>query len=445
MSPSAAAAASPRALSPAELRARVASIAASAADDDAAVLVELLSRWDGVPPAAAAAAKPAAAPTPAPAAPQAASARVPLDFLRAFMRDAFAAVGVPPAEAETAADVLIYADVRGIDSHGIGRLYPIYVARVRAGIMKATAPLTVVKETESTALLDGGLGLGLVVGDAAMRLCIAKAKKVGVAMVVVRNSTHYGAAGYHTTLAADAGCIGMTGTNARASIAPTHGVDPMLGTNPLTWSLPSDDGWPCSLDAATSINQRGKIEKYARDGAPTPPGQVIDRDGRVRTDTEGILRDLTTGKCSLAPLGGAGEEMGGYKGYGLALFVELLSSALCDGKMSNELGGVDRATGEKIPMPLGHWFIAIDIERFLPVDTFKKRTGDFLRLIRDGAKDPSGPGRIWTPGEKEHDYLVERKRKNGTLVPAALQKDMTLLREQYPEELAEKYAVFPWE
>lgn len=165
----------------------------------------------------------------------------------------------------------------------------------------------------------------------------------------------------------------------------------------------------------------------------------------MRTDTDGILRDLSSGQCSLAPLGGPGEELGGYKGYGMALFVELLSSALSDGKTSNELSGVDKETGAKIPMPLGHWFIAIDIERFVPLNTFKKRTGDFLRLIRDSTKSPSGPGRIWTPGEKEHDAMVDRKQKNGTLVPEALQKDMVTLREQYPEHLAEKYASFPWE
>lgn len=438
--------AAPAVLSPTELRERVSAIAAAAAPEDAAVLSELLARLDVVAPANGVAKPPAAAPVKNGALKlMAPSCRVPFDYLRAFMLDSFIAVGVPADEAEIAADVLIYADMRGIDSHGIGRLYPIYVQRIRDGIMKPTAEFTVVKETDTTALIEGNMGLGLVIGDRAARMAVEKAKKHGLGMTVVRGSTHYGAAGWHSSLAADAGCIGITGTNARASLAPTHGIDPMLGTNPLTWSVPSDDGFHCSLDAATTINQRGKIEKYAREGLPTPPGQVIDRSGAVRTDTDGILRDLSSGQCSLAPLGGPGEELGGYKGYSLALFVELLSSTLCGGKTSNELTGVDKATGEKVPMPLGHWFIAIDIERFVSLESFKKDTGDFLRLLRAGDKDPKGPGRIWTPGEKEADFMVERKEKNGTMVPAALQKDFATLRTQYPELLAEKYAKFPWE
>lgn len=432
----------PEAMKLSELQSRVARIAESASGEDAAVLTELMKRWEEALPVAKAAAKAPAAAVAPPAAVQ--FTRIPFEFLRGFMRDVFVAAGVPADEAEIAADVLIYADMRGIDSHGIGRLNPIYIQRFRAGIMHPTAPMEIVKETDTTALVDGHLGLGLVIGPRCMTMCIDKAKKCGLAMVAVRNSTHYGAAGYYTDMAQKAGMIGITGTNARASISPTHSVTPMLGTNPLTFAVPSDDGWPVGLDAATSVTQRGKIEKYAREDVPTPPGQVIDRDGVVRTDTKAILKDLTTGKCSLAPLGGPGEDLGGYKGYGLAMFVELLSSALSDGKTSDELTGVDKATGEKIPMPLGHWFIAIDIERFVPLDVFKKRTGDFCRLIREGDKYPTGPGRIWTPGEKEHDFLVERAEKNGTPVPTALQKDMVTLREQYPE-LRDKYSTFPFE
>lgn len=434
----------------AELRERVNKIAVSSSGAEGEVLHELLGRWEEVFPddgnvqtlprdgqknitVGNGYEKPVQR-----------AHRIPFDVLRGFMVDVFVAVGTPPAEAEVAADVLIYADKRGIDSHGIGRLNLIYIQRIRANIMKASAPITVLKETDSTALVDGNLGLGLVIGPHCMRMCIEKTKKCGIAMVVCRNSTHYGAAGYYTNMATEAGMIGITGTNARASISPTHGVTPMLGTNPLTWAMPSDDGFPVSLDCATSITQRGKIEKFAREGAPTPAGQVVDRDGQERTDTEGILNDLVSGRCSLAPLGGCGENLGGYKGYGYALLVELLSSALCDGKTSDDLTGVDPSTGEKCPMPLGHWFIAIDIERFVPLNLFKSRTGSFLRAIRSGDKYPSGPGRIFTPGEKEHDAMVDRAEKNGTLVPAALQHDMIQLREQY-HELREKYPKFPFE
>ena len=212
----------------------------------------------------------------------------------------------------------------------------------------------------------------------------------------------------------------------------------------MTWGIPSDDAFPFVLDCATSINQRGKIEKYEREGLPTPPGQVGDRDGRERTDTVQILKDLVSGQAYLAPLGGVGEEMGGYKGYGYATVVELLSSALCDGSYSTDCKGKDPVTGKLTPMPLGHWFIAINVESFLPLAKFKTNVGSFLRLMRNSSKDPKGPGRIWTAGEKEDDAEKERNANGGTPVPEALLKDMRALRAKFPA-LQKKYAKFIFE
>lgn len=170
---------------------------------------------------------------------------------------------------------------------------------------------------------------------------------------------------------------------------------------------------------------------------------MIDRSGKIRTDTEGILRDLVTGQCALAPLGGTPEN-GSYKGYGYATVVEILSSSLCEGLTSPELGGVDPATGQKRPMPLGHWFLAIDIEHFVGLDSFKNHAGSFLRALRNSEKDPSGPGRIFTAGEMEYEAEVERNANGGTPLPPALIKDMKDLRELYPS-LQEKYSKFPFE
>lgn len=420
------------------LRSRVKSLATRLSGDDAAVMAELLAKLDGTEPPSAAvkAAPPAATPVK--------YATIDLPYLRAFMQDALVAAGVPPPEAAVAAEVLEWADLHGVSTHGIGRLKPIYIDRILAGILKPTAPFEVVVDTETTAVVDGHGGLGLYIGPKCMDMCIEKAKKHGVAMVVTRNSTHYGAAGYYVDKAQEHGCIGITGTNARPSIAPTFGVQPMLGTNPITFGMPSDDPFPFILDCATSVNQRGKIEKYAREGKPTPPGQVVDRDGNVRTDTEGILKDLQTGYCSLAPLGGVGIDMGGYKGYGYATVVELLSSALCSGTTSPDLSGVDKATGKKKAMPLGHFFIAIDVERFLPVDKFKSNTGKFLRQLRESEKDPKGPGRIYTAGEMEHEGTVAVEKNGGTLVPEALQRDMLAIREKYAS-IKDKYAKFSFE
>jgi len=209
---------------------------------------------------------------------------------------------------------LIEADRRGIDSHGLGRLKPIYCDRMDQGILWPDKPIQVLKETETTALVDGNLGLGLYIGPHCMQMAIDKAKKHGVGFVAVKNSTHYGIAGYYVTMATQAGCIGLSGTNARPSIAPTFGVEPMLGTNPLCFGIPSDDEFPFVIDCATSINQRGKIEKYAREGVDTPKGVVVDEFGVERTDTEGILKVMVLGKCALNPVGGAGDKTAGYKG-----------------------------------------------------------------------------------------------------------------------------------
>jgi len=241
---------------------------------------------------------------------------VDFDYMKAFMKDVFLSYGVTPENAEVCADVLIESDKRGIDSHGLGRLKPIYCDRMDNGILFPDKPIDIVSESETTALVDGNLGLGLYIGPHCMQMAIDKAKKHGVGFVAVRNSTHYGIAGYYATMASSQGCVGLTGTNARPSIAPTFGVEPMLGTNPLTFGIPSTDEWPFVIDCATSVNQRGKIERYAREGLDTPRGAVIDDQGIERTDTEGILRDMVLGKCALTPVGGAGDKMGGYKGYG---------------------------------------------------------------------------------------------------------------------------------
>ena len=155
---------------------------------------------------------------------------VSFDYLRQFMQDVFTSYGLTSDRAEVCADVLVTADQRGIHSHGLGRLKPIYCDRIDAGIVYPTQDVTVLKETATTALLDGNLGLGLYIGPMAMKMAIRKAKKYGVGFVAVQNSTHYGIAGYYTLMASQQNCIGWTGTNARPSIAPTFGVQPMMGT-----------------------------------------------------------------------------------------------------------------------------------------------------------------------------------------------------------------------
>ncbi|MCP3966899.1 MAG: Ldh family oxidoreductase [Lentisphaerae bacterium] len=350
-----------------------------------------------------------------------------IDFetMAAFMRDVFIGVGVPEEDAAICADVLIAADKRGIDSHGIGRLKPIYIDRINLGIQNPVTEFEIVREGPTTAVVDGHDGMGQVIAKRAMQMAIDKAKKFGMGMVAVRNSTHYGIAGYYPLMAIENDMIGITGTNARPSIAPTFGVENMLGTNPLTFGMPSDENFPFFLDCATSISQRGKIEVYDRAGKDLPPGWVIGENGKTRTDTHQILQDLVKGTAALTPLGGIGEDGGGYKGYGYAAVVEILSAALQQGAFLKGLLGFDE-DGNRCPYRLGHFFIAIDINAFCDPADFKKTTGEILRAMRSSRKAP-GCDRIYTAGEKEHDAWLFRKDK-GVPVNPALQKHMTELK-----------------
>lgn len=363
---------------------------------------------------------------------------VPWDLITNFVTDAFVGYGVPEEDAKICTDVLLESDRRGIESHGCNRFKPIYLDRIKAGIQKPVTEFEIVRETPTTAVIDGHDGMGQVISYKSMQMAIDKAKKYGMGMVAVRNSCHYGIAGYYASMATKAGCIGMTGTNARPSIAPTFGVENMLGTNPLTVGMPTDEEFDFILDCATSITQRGKLEYYSRIGKKTPEGMVIGRDGKALTDTDKILVQLNTHEAALAPLGGIGEELAGYKGYGYATVVELLSAALQQGNYLSMLSGIGE-NGEKMPYHLGHWFIAIDTEAFCGLEAFKKTAGDILRELRASEKAP-GEERIYTAGEKE--WLVWQERKDsGVPINDAVQKELSEVR----DELGLTKYIFPWE
>ncbi len=346
--------------------------------------------------------------------------------MESFVNDVFLGYGIPAEDAQICTDVLLESDRRGIESHGVNRFKPIYLDRIKAGIQKPVTEFELVRQTDTTAVVDGHDGMGQVIAYRSMQLAIEKAKKHGMGMVAVRNSTHYGIAGYFASMATDAGCIGITGTNARPSIAPTFGVENMLGTNPLTFGLPTDEDFPFLLDCATSITQRGKIEYYARVGKDTPAGMVIGRDGSALTDSESILIRLTDGSAALAPLGGIGDELAGFKGYGYATVVEILSAALQAGNYLKMLTGIH--DGKKGPYHLGHFFIAIDTEAFMGLESFKKTAGDILRQLR-GSQLAPGYDRIYTAGEKEHLAWLERKDK-GVPVSEGVQKELIAVRDE---------------
>ncbi len=304
--------------------------------------------------------------------------------------------------------MLLQADKFGFDSHGVNRFKPIYLDRIKDGTLYTVTNPEIVKEGPTTAVIDGHNGMGHVIAHMAMRLAIEKAKKYGMGMVAVRNSNHYGFAGYYPLMAVRENMIGITGTNARPSIAPTFGVENLLGTNPMTFGMPTDEDFPFLLDCATSITQRGKVELYAREGKDLPKGWVIDRNGESKTDSREVLEDLIAGRAALTPLGGVGEETGGYKGYGYATVVEILTSALQQGAFLRMLTGFK--DGKKVPYATGHFFMVMDINAFTDPEDFKKTTGNILRELRASEKMP-GQSRIYTAGEKEYDTWMERKDK----------------------------------
>lgn len=345
-----------------------------------------------------------------------------------FMTAVFEKMGVPTEDARLCADVLLESDRRGIESHGCNRFKPIYIDRIKSGILNPVTKIDILKETPTTAVLDANDGMGMVASKKAMDMCIEKAHKYGMGMVAVRNSSHYGIAGYWTGLAAKENMIGISGTNARPSVAPTFGVENMLGTNPLTFSMPTDEPFPFTLDCATSVIQNGKIEYYARINHDTPKGLVISREGEELTDSAEILKKIRSQQAALAPLGGFGETTGGYKGYGYSTVVEILSAALQSGIFLKALDGKDEE-GKIRPYHLGHFFIAIDTEAFMGAEAFKKTCGDILRDLRGSEKAP-GQERIYTAGEKEYDVWMYRKDK-GVPVTEAVQKEFIGLRDEF--------------
>ena len=354
---------------------------------------------------------------------------VPWKLMNDFMIDVFKAYGVPEKDAKICADVLLESDRRGIESHGCNRFKPIYIDRIVKGTLLPKTQLEIVKETPTTIVMDAHDGMGMVAAHAMMEKLIRKAKECGMAGGAIRNSTHYGIAGYWTDMAAKQGLIAVTGTNARPSIAPTFGVENMLGTNPLTFSLPTDEEFPFCLDCATSIVQRGKIEFYARSGKDTPEGMVVTHDGKPITDSKAILKMLNEGSAALAPLGGGpGDEMCGYKGYGYATVVEILSSALAGGEFMKALSGIS-PEGKAQMYHLGHFFFVVDPEAFMGLDVFKKTAGEICRQLRASTKAP-GYERIYTAGEKEYLVSLERKDK-GVPVNEAVQKELIALRDEH--------------
>lgn len=323
------------------------------------------------------------------------------DDLRDYVVRFFTKLGVSHRDAEIAASVLVLADLRGVDSHGIIRLNSYYGVGIKKGTINPRSPVTVVKETLTTLALDGGSGLGMVVGHEAMTRCIEKADQSGIAMVTVRNSNHFGIAGYYAMMALSHDMIGICYTNARSLVAPTYGRTAMLGTNPIAVAAPAATERPFVLDMATSIVPIGRVAVYEKEGKQVPPGWGVDSSGQVTTDPTAIIKG-----GALMPLGGI-DLMRGYKGYGLAMLVDIFSGVLSGAAFGNRVGHA----GTDEQADVGHFFGAVKIDAFRPAPEFKADMDALIHQMKDAPK-ATGQDRIYIHGEKEFE-LAERNEKEG--------------------------------
>lgn len=326
--------------------------------------------------------------------------------LRRFMADIFEAVGMAEDDAAISADVLVTADLRGHESHGVARAEHFYVRPLQDGRIAARAPLATVRETMAAVVLDAGNGMGHPATKRAMDLCIAKARGAGVCVAVVRRSNHYGIAGYYPLLAVEHDMIGVCSTTAGTLVVPTGGRDALLGTNPIAFAAPAGRGRPFMLDMATSVAPLGKIEVKARRGEPLPPGWAVDERGQTAVDAQAVLDRVHNPPAGggLAPLGGL---EAGHKGYGLAVMVDILSGLLAGARASIYLSeGMRR--GEAAD--LGHLVAAIDIAAVAEVDAFKQAMDDYIDTLH-AAVPADGVDRVRVAGDPEFDTEQRRRRE----------------------------------
>jgi L-2-hydroxycarboxylate dehydrogenase (NAD+) len=344
--------------------------------------------------------------------------------LRAFCVRALTRVGVSEADAAITADVLVAADLRGVKSHGVAHLRR-YVDGLRTGTFAACPQERVITQTPVTAVLDAGSGLGPPVSYRAMQMALAKATALGAGFVAVRNSNHFGIAGYYAMLALEHDCIGLTMTNASSKAVPTFGSLAVLGTNPIAVAAPAGHERPFVLDMATTTVPVGKLEIANRTGDPLPIGWVVDGEGLPVRDAHRALEDFKRNAGGgLLPLGGLGEALSGHKGYGLALWVEIFS-ALLSGSAFASLTYPRTREGQPLEANVGHFFGAWRIDAFRPPDEFRAAMDELQQLLKNAPK-AAGENRIYIHGEKEYE-ATERNLRDGIPLSPKVAADLDAL------------------
>jgi len=325
------------------------------------------------------------------------------ETLNKLCNDAFEKFGFNKEEAGIITDVLLMSDLYGIESHGMQRLVRYYKC-IQNGMIKVDAKPEVVFETPVSAVIEGHDGMGQVIGHKAMEMAIQKAKATGIGIVTVRNSNHYGIAGYYAKMACKEGLMGISCTNTNAIMVPTYGRTAMLGTNPIALAMPAEP-YDFFFDAATTVVTRGKLEVYNKLQKPLKDGWAVDKNGHPSNDAADVLGNIAAKKGGgIMPLGGSTEELGGHKGYGYAMLCEIFSSILSLGVTSDKTGTGGRGL-------ICHGFMAIDPKIFGDAEAIKAHLSAYLQDLRNSPK-ADGQDRIYTHGEKEV-AAVEKMMKDG--------------------------------
>ena len=325
------------------------------------------------------------------------------DTLHTFCVDAFKRFGFTEAEADIIQDVLLTADLYGIESHGMQRMVR-YHKCIEKGMIHVDARPEVVFETPVTAVVDGHDGMGQLIGHFAMELAIEKAEKSGIGIVSARNSNHYGIAGYYANMACREGMIGLSCTNSEAIMVPTFGRKAMIGSNPIACAMPAEP-YNFFFDASTTVVTRGKLEMYNKAEKPLPEGWALDKNGHPSTNAPDVLANIVAKNGGgIMPLGGSTEKLGSHKGYGYGMLCEIFSSILSLGGTSNYCMTGGRGN-------ICHGFMAITPAFFGDAEAIKRHLSTYLEELRESPK-ADGQERIYTHGEKEIAAVGDRM-KNG--------------------------------
>ncbi|MCI0546017.1 MAG: Ldh family oxidoreductase [Candidatus Rokubacteria bacterium] len=338
---------------------------------------------------------------------------VTAERLHAFIAGVLEALRMSRKNATLTADLMVRTDLRGVDSHGIGML-PRYVELTQAGFIHPWAEPVVVRDEHATALVDGQKQLGHPTSVLAMTLALDKAADHGIGIVAVRNSNHFGACANYSMMALERGMIGFAFTNAPSlAMVPTFAKKPMLGTNPISVAAPAGTQGPYVLDMATTTVAVGKLSIASRWGKPLPEGWALDEAGRPVTDAQAALASRL-----LSPLGGS-RELGGHKGYGLGVLVDILSGVLPGAVYGNLFYRSDMA--EQKSHNTGHCFMAVDVRRFRPLAEFQAAMDDMLGALKDTPR-AEGQERVYTAGEPEAETEKVRRAQGIPLAPALVRQ-----------------------